>query len=180
MSRNVLLNENEFSCVEFYLDRRGAALAEFAIVLPVLALIVAMTTDVGLAALAQQQVRNAARAGAEYAANVGYNATGIQIAGQRALQNAAGSMTARLISEPVVTPSVGCGCASAGSIIYSSDPTAPACNSSSLCDNNTAARPFARIVATASYKPIFSFYWSGLSNGLLTMTHTVVVRTSAG
>jgi Flp pilus assembly protein TadG len=63
---------------------RGAAIIEFALILPFLALLVVGLCDLGFAAYGSMQVQAAAEAGAQYAALNGWNPTAIATAVTRA------------------------------------------------------------------------------------------------
>ncbi len=64
--------------------REGVAAVEFALLAPVLILMFTGAVSLGLASWTKMQVGNAARAGAVYAVNHGYNQANIQAAAQNA------------------------------------------------------------------------------------------------
>lgn len=64
--------------------REGVAAVEFALLAPVLILLFTGAVSLGLASWTKMQVGNAARAGAVYAVNHGYNKANIQAAAQNA------------------------------------------------------------------------------------------------
>lgn len=154
-------------------DRRiaGVAVIEFAVILPLLILLVAFVTDLSLGILARTQVQNAARAGAEFATTFGYDTDGIKNAADLAVSN-----TIVPIGTANVTIAIQCACTDTGAIVAETD-TAPNC-SVTYCDggaiNSTA---FATITVTSNYTPIFSSLWS-LVNGSKAITISIVARTA--
>ena len=62
----------------FSRNTEGVAALEFAVLLPSLMMLLVIATDLSLAVYAKEQVRNAARAGSEFAANTGYFVDGIR------------------------------------------------------------------------------------------------------
>jgi Flp pilus assembly protein TadG len=122
-------------------DRRGVAAVEFAILVPVLILLVLATADVGLAAYADIQVQSAAEAGVGYAFLHGYDSTAISsaVTGADALSG--------LSATPA--PAQFCGCPGSTGV------TATTCGSS--CGNGNNAGTYVKASATAVYHTLISY-----------------------
>jgi Flp pilus assembly protein TadG len=87
---------------------RGLAAVEFAVIAPVLALVMICTVDIGLGFYRKMQVQNAAQAGAEYAATHGFSATAIA----SAMASATGYSSVQASPQPYQY----CGCASTSGV----------------------------------------------------------------
>jgi len=88
-------------------DTRGAAAIEFGFVVPILALMVVATADIGFGVYRKMQVEDAAQAGAEWAIRNGFDSNGIT----NAVTNAT---NASIAASPA--PQQFCGCATGSSV----------------------------------------------------------------
>jgi len=131
-------------------DQAGAMAVEFAVLGPILAFLLLMAADLGLALWQKAQVANAARAGVQYAAIHGWNSSAITSAAQ-----SANSLTV------AVTPSTYCGCAGTNSIATQS------CGST--CASGAAIGTYVSVTTQATYTPISPAGW-GSSNTNLSIT----------
>lgn len=121
-------------------DERGTAAVEFAIIGTMLTFLLLGAADFGIGYWQYIQVGNAARAGAEYAANNGWNQTAIQGAVTNA--TALGSVTA------TPAPTQFCGCPDASSGI-----TSKTCGAH--CPHGGTAGTYVTVNAQATYATLF-------------------------
>lgn len=134
----------------------GASAVEFALILPILVVLVTAAIDFGGLIYTRLQVGSATHAGASYAAAQGFNATGIATA-------MAGGAS---IAVSAATPVQVCGCPDTTSGINEI-----ACGST--CTSGEAAGKYVKLDASADYTLLYS--WPGLSNPV-TLTSTARVR----
>ena len=113
--------------------RRGSALVEIALLLPMLLVLTIGLLEFGLLGLRHMALTGAVRAGVDYAFQYGDDA-----GTRRAVQSAAGNNAA------TVTSSTWCECA--GSTV--------ACNIG-LCTGNLAPQVYVRVAVSEVYRPIF-------------------------
>ncbi len=120
----------------------GVAAIEFAILAPLLIVLLVFTIDLGIGFYRKMQVQNAAQAGAQYAAVHGFNATSVS--------NAVLSATSFLGIAASPAPSQFCGCPSSTGV------TTATCGST--CSSSGSA-PGSYVVVTAqgSYNTLFSY-----------------------
>lgn len=128
--------------------KSGNAAIEFALIAPVLALMLVGMTDLGIGLYERMEIRNAAQAGAQYAVVKGWNAS--------AIQNAVTSASTLSGVSATPAPTESCGCASGTTIASAS------CGS--LCPNGAKAGTYVTVNAQAQYATIFSY--PGLANPL--------------
>ena len=126
---------------EFVRDRRGAAAAEFALIVPLLAAMVVLTVDLGMGVYSKMQVENAAQAGAQYAIIHGFDSSSISSAVTNATSNSG------INSSPA--PSQFCGCASATGI------TATSCGA--LCSTGNAPGTYVTVSAQGTYSTLMNY-----------------------
>jgi Flp pilus assembly protein TadG len=126
---------------DFAAARRGLAAIEFAIIAPVMAMMVMCAVDLGLAINRHMQVEDAAQAGAEYAALHGFNATSISSA-----VTSAASWTGVSASP---APTEFCGCPGASSI------TAATCGTT--CPSGNAAAVYVTVGAKGTYSTVVHY-----------------------
>lgn len=136
----------------------GASAVEFALILPVLGVMLAGTVDFSLAMWNQMQVGNAARAGAGYAVAYGYDSAKISTA----ITSATGATG--VSASPA--PAQSCGCPSGTSAI-----TPMTCGA--VCTNGATAGTYVTSSARSSYSLIFP--WPGMSNPV-SLSATTTVR----
>jgi len=122
-------------------DCRGVAAIEFAIVGPMLVVMMVCTIDLGTGIFRKMQVQNAAQAGAIYAALHGFTASSISTAVTSAT-NLSG-----ISASPA--PTTYCGCASSNTI------SSVSC--SSTCSGGSSPGTYVTVSAQAVYTPILSY-----------------------
>jgi Flp pilus assembly protein TadG len=125
-------------------DRRGAAAVEFALIAPVLLLIMAGLVDGSRFIVQTMQVNAAAQAGADFAQRNGWNPTGIQTA-------VTGATPLTITASPA--PAQATGCVVSGAIVA---PTGGACPA--------GGGPPGDFVTVSAQKPFTSLLnWPGLT-----------------
>jgi Flp pilus assembly protein TadG len=122
-------------------DCQGVAAIEFAIVGPMLVVMMICTVDLGTGIFRRMQVQNAAQAGAIYAALHGFTASSISTAVTSAT-NFSG-----ISASPA--PATFCGCASGNAISTIS--------CSSTCTGGGSPGTYVTVSAQATYTPILSY-----------------------
>ncbi len=138
-------------------SRSGIAAVEFALTAPVLAAMMIVVADFGMAAYQQMEVRNAAQAGAEYAVIKGWNSAAIS----GAVTGATG--LTGLAANPA--PVQSCGCPTGTAI------TAATCNST--CAAGGTAGTYVTVSAQSSYSTLIAY--PGVTSPM-TLSATSVVR----
>lgn len=137
-------------------DRSGASASEFALIVPVLVILITALIDFGGLIYTRLQVASATHAGASFAAAQGFNETGISTA-------MAGGAS---ITITAATPVQSCGCPDAATGV-----TAATCGTT--CTSGAVAGKYVTVSASASYP--FIYTWPGLSNPT-TLNSTATVR----
>jgi len=124
--------------------RSGAAAIEFALVSPLLAILLGGVVEIGMAAYQAMQVQSATEAGILYATEHG--ASDITAIGQ-AVVNATG--TAGITASPA--PLAFCGCPSAAGIVSQNS------NCTTVCSDGTAPGQYVTVSAALAHHTIMSF-----------------------
>jgi Flp pilus assembly protein TadG len=124
--------------------RRGAAAVEFALVSPLLAILLAGIVEIGMSAYQAMQVQAAVEAGILYATIHG--TTNIAAIGQ-AVVNTTG--TAGITASPV--PLVICGCPTASGVVSQNS------NCTTVCTDGTAPGKYVQVSAALAHQTIISF-----------------------
>lgn len=137
-------------------DRSGASAAEFALIVPLLALLITAAIDFGGLIFTRLQVASATHAGASYAAAQGFDEDAITTA------ITGGASIAVTAATPIET----CGCPNAATGI-----TAAECGAT--CPAGGLAGNYVTVSAATNYTLIYS--WPGLSNPV-NVVSTAVVR----
>jgi Flp pilus assembly protein TadG len=119
----------------------GAAAVEFAIIVPVLLVLLVFTIDLSIGFYRKMQVQNAAQAGAQYAAVHGFDATSVSIAILSA------TSFSGIAASPA--PSQFCGCPTSTGV------TTTTCGSS--CASGSAPGTYVRASTVGSYNTVFSY-----------------------
>lgn len=122
-------------------DNRGGAAAEFALISPILIMIVIATADLGFAIHASMQVNSAAQAGAYHASRRGFDEGSIT----KAVTNASAYLN--VVAQPA--PTKFCGCASSTGI------TTASCNSP--CTTGTNAGTYVTVSSQATHTTIIPY-----------------------
>ena len=150
----------------FATARRGVALVEFAVVLPLFLLILVPVIDIGMGFYYKVQVTTAAEAGAQYAFVHGWNSAGISNA----------VTTATGLSSIVVStgyPREACGCANGTQIANQSTPPCTGTPCTDVNSNAIAAGTYVFVQAETVYTPLLAYALLGSS---VTLTSQSVVR----
>lgn len=124
-------------------DRCGAAAVEFALVLPVLILLLIGMFDYGALAFQTMEVQAAAHAGADYAIHNGWNSSGIQTA-------VTGATTLTITASPA--PQLSNGCLSGNTVVFTTG---------SSCSSGGAPGSYVIVNAQTAFSPMIA--WSALS-----------------
>jgi len=119
------------------LDTRGAAIVEFAVVVPVLGLLAVGLAEFGLAYYAQSQVAVAAQTGLRYAYANGYSST--------AIAGAVTSSSTQITINADPAPSTFCGCVVANAVVSTT--------CSSTCSGGGSPRNYVSVSAQTTYTP---------------------------
>lgn len=146
--------------------RRGVAIVEFAVVLPVFLLILVPVVDIGMGFYYKVQVSTAAEAGTQYAFVHGWNSAGISTA----VTSATG------LSSIVVStgyPRKACGCANGTQIANQSTPPCTGTPCTDVNSNPMAAGTYVFVQAEVVYTPLLAYALMGSS---VTLTSQSVVR----
>ena len=122
-------------------DIRGVAAIEFAIIIPMLVMMVVCTVDLGMGIYRNMQVQNSAQAGARYAMTHSFDATLIS----KAVSNATGVQG--IVASP--PPSRYCGCATSAGI------SPIACGST--CPGAAIYGTYVNVSAQGAYTPIVPY-----------------------
>ncbi|HZP75476.1 MAG TPA: TadE/TadG family type IV pilus assembly protein [Pseudolabrys sp.] len=122
-------------------NRGGATAIEFAVVGPILALLLICSVDLGLGIYRKMQVQNAAQIGTQYAAINGFD--------QTAIAGAIASATSysEIVASP--PPTKFCGCPSNAGV------TAADCGA--VCESGQAPGTYVIASTRATYKPILQY-----------------------
>jgi len=120
---------------------RGVAAIEFAIIAPILVLLMVCTVDLGQGIYRKMQVQNAAQAGAQYAAVHGFTASSISAA----VTNA--TTFSGISASP--SPTQFCGCPSVTGV------TSASCNST--CTGGISSGTYVTASAQATYTTILPY-----------------------
>jgi Flp pilus assembly protein TadG len=124
-----------------YRATSGALAVEFALIAPILLLIMVASVDLGMGLYTRMQVQNAAQAGVEYAIAHGFAAT--------AISSAVTSATSLSGIEAAPAPSEFCGCPTASGV------TTATCGST--CSGGIGAGTYVTVTAQATYTTVVPF-----------------------
>lgn len=146
-------------------DRRGLALTELALVLPMLSVLTLGTVDYSMMVLASMTVQTAARTGAEYAMENGYNST--NIASAITATSNRGGLVSRIAASPSPTQWFGCPNATTG--------VASAVSAATVCSTGKTAGTYVTAAAQATYTFILPWPYAPPSS-VLTARSTVRIN----
>ncbi len=155
-------------------DSRGVAMFEFAVVTPILVLLLLPLVDLGLGFYVKTQLMTAAQAGTQYAFVNGWSGTSTttQTSILSAVSNATGLGSVSASPAPVLA----CGCADGTTITYSSPGGAfspSACSAMTACASGQKPGAYVTVNTRVSYKPVFTYL---IFSGATTLTATSTVR----
>jgi Flp pilus assembly protein TadG len=122
-------------------DTSGVAAIEFAIMIPLLSLMVVSVTDIGLAVYRKMQVENAAQAGAQYAIAHGFDTNGIS----QAVTSATNSLAITASPSPVTF----CGCPASSGVSTVSCGT--------VCGGGALSGTYTTVSARATYSTLINY-----------------------
>ena len=128
---------------------RGAAIVEFALILPFLILLMIGLFDLGFGAYQSMQVHAAAEAGAQYALRHNWDATAIATA----VTSATG--TGAIAATPA--PSRVCGCPDGGTFTVVAVWVVDRCVPSAICTSGSSPGVYASVSARLSYSPVLAY-----------------------
>ena len=120
-------------------DQGGAAIVEFAIAAPILAMFAVGLAEFGMGYYARAQVAAAAQTGLRYAYANGFNSTNIS--------SAVTGSSSQLTISANPAPSQFCGC------VVSNVVVASACTGTNSCSNGDKPRTYVSVSASATYTP---------------------------
>jgi Flp pilus assembly protein TadG len=167
-------------------ERSGQALAELALIVPIIAALTLTIADVGMGFYFKTQLMTAAQIGAQYAMNNRDNFTGVWSTTD--INNAVINATGLSLQSTDITTALSCRCVDQGSYAYSpSNPTpstADACKAASRSDcpgmGGPAQKPGAYVTVTVApacpdrcYRPLFNYLGLG---GEYALTASATVR----
>lgn len=132
---------NSVALADFVRDRKGAAAVEFALIAPLLAMMIILTVDLGMGIFSKMQVEDAAQAGAQYAIIHGFDSSAISSVVTNATSNSG------ISSSPA--PVQFCGCPSAAGI------TAASC--SGVCSTGNAPGTYVTVSAQGTYSTLVNY-----------------------
>jgi Flp pilus assembly protein TadG len=128
---------------------RGAAIVEFALILPFLILLMMGLFDLGFGAYQSMQVHAAAEAGAQYALRHNWDATAIATA----VTSATG--TGGIVATPA--PTQVCGCPDGGTFVVVATWVVDHCVPSFTCASGSSPGVYASVSAQVSYSPVLPY-----------------------
>ena len=147
---------------DFLRDNGGSPAVEFAMVSPILMMMLLGIADFGMGYWDHMQVEAAAQAGASYVVNSGFNATKIA--------NAVKS-GGPIVIQASPAPTQICGCPNATGGVTATADTAPTCTTK--CSGGSSAGVFVKVNAKYLFTPMYP--WPGLPNPI-SLTATTMIR----
>ena len=158
----------------FVVDRRAVAMIEFAVVMPILVLLLLPLVDLGLGFYVKTQLMTAAQAGTQYAFVNGWSgtSTSTQTPILSAVSNATGLGGVSASPAPVLA----CGCADGTTITYSSPGGAfspSACSTMTACASGQKPGAYVTVNTQVSYRPVFTYL---IFSGATTLSAVSTVR----
>jgi Flp pilus assembly protein TadG len=155
-------------------DNRAVALIEFAVVMPILVILLLPLVDLGMGFYAKTQVMTAAEAGAQYAFVHGWSGT--STTSQTSILSAVSSATSLSGVQASPVPVLACGCADGTTITYSSPGgsfSPSSCSAMTACASSQKPGAYVTVSAQASYTPLFTYL---IFSGSTTLSATSIVR----
>jgi Flp pilus assembly protein TadG len=143
---------------EFWKSTRVVAMIEFAVVMPVLVLLLLPMVDLGMRFYIKTQVMTAAQAGAQYAFVHGWN--GANSNTQTAILSAISNATSLSSLQATPAPVLACGCTDGTTITYSSPGgsfTQNTCSTLGTCANSQRPGAYVTVSTQATYTPLFGY-----------------------
>jgi Flp pilus assembly protein TadG len=155
-------------------DNRAVAMIEFAVVMPILVLLLLPLFDLGMGFYTKTQVMTAAESGAQYAFVHGWSGT--SSTSQTSILSAVSSATGLSGVQASPAPVLACGCADGTNITYSSPGgsfSPSSCSALAACASTQKPGAYVTISAQASYRPLFTYL---IFSGSTTLSATSTVR----
>ena len=177
---------------EFWQSQRGVAMIEFAVVTPILVLLLLPLTDLGMGFYQKTQLMTAAEAGTQYAWRNAYSPANIKTA----VQNATGLGSTKVPAGDILV-AMSCKCVDTSTNKFSTNPASITAADASVCSgkptnyctagNNVPGKPGAYVTVTITpatacstsstdavcYKPLFTY---GIFGGPVTLSVASTVR----
>ncbi len=151
----------------FWQSQCGVAMIEFAVVMPILVLLLLPMVDLGMGFYSKTQAMTAAQAGAQYAFVHGWSGTNGN--SQTAILAAVSSATALSGIQALPAPVLACGCADGTTITYSSPGgsfTQNSCATLATCANSQKPGAYVTVSTQVDYTPLFGFWILGATSTL--------------
>jgi len=155
-------------------DRRAVAMIEYAVVMPLLVLLLLPLVDLGLGFYVKTQLMTAAQAGTQYAFVNGWSGTSTTT--QTAITTEVSSATGLGSVSATPAPALACGCADGTTITYSSPSGAfspSSCSTQPACASGQKPGAYVTVNTQVTYRPIFTYL---IFSGSTTLTATSTVR----
>ena len=155
-------------------DSRGVAVLEFAVVTPILVLLLLPLVDLGLGFYVKTQLMTAAQAGTQYAFVNGWSGTSTTT--QTSILSAVSNATGLGSVSASPAPALACGCADGTTIVYSSPGGAfspSSCSTMTACASGQKPGAYVTVSTQVSYKPVFTYL---IFSGTTTLSATSTVR----
>jgi Flp pilus assembly protein TadG len=167
---------------EFWQSHRGVAMIEFAVVMPVLVLLLLPVVDLGMGFYAKTQMMTAAEAGTQWAfANSSWNSTSITTAVNNATSLSGLTFLSSTSPTTAMTPRLQCGCTDGTTItLLATDPATPGlCKTSTTtyatCASTQRPGAYVTVKVQKNYTPLFG-YWIFGGTAALTASSTVRIQ----
>ena len=155
-------------------DRRAVAMIEFAVVTPILVLLLLPLVDLGLGFYVKTQLMTAAEAGTQYAFVNGWSGTSTST--QTSILSAVSHATGLGGVSASPAPVLACGCADGTTIAYSFPGGAfspSACSAMTACTSGQKPGAYVTVNTQVSYRPVFTYL---VFSGTTTLSATSTVR----
>src|SRR6266404_1772624 len=168
--------------LKFWRSQRGVAMIEFAVVMPVLVLLLLPVVDLGMGFYVKTQVMTAAEAGAQWAfANSSWNSTNVTSAVNSATSLSGITFSSSTSPTTAMTPRLQCGCTDGTTItLLATDPATPGlCNTNHVtypaCPSTQWPGAYVTVKVQKNYTPLFG-YWIFGGTAALTASSTVRIQ----
>ncbi len=167
---------------KFWQSQRGVAMIEFAVVMPILVLLLLPVVDLGMGFYAKTQMMTAAEAGPQWAfANSSWDSTSITNAVNNATSLSGITFLSSTSPTTAMTPRLQCGCTDGTTItLLATDPATPGlCKTATVtyanCPNTQRPGAYVTVKVQKNYTPLFG-YWIFGGTAALTASSTVRIQ----